>query len=147
MKDRLLKIMKSEAFSYLFFGVLTTVVNYVSFLLFLSFLGYDRVLTVNTISFIFAASFAYITNKVFVFHSKEWKFKALFKEVISFFSARVMSYFLEQIGLYICTDVLYFERYSIFGINAVLISKVVLSFLVVLINWVVSKFIIFKGNK
>ncbi len=144
MKEKILKILKSETISYLFFGVLTTIVNYASFLLFLQFLGYDKVLIVNTISFVFASSFAYITNKLFVFQSKSWEFKILCKEILAFFSARILSYLFEQIGLYISTDIMHLERFSVFGIDGVLISKVILSFLVVLLNWVVSKFFIFK---
>lgn len=144
MKEKIFKIVRNEAFLYLFFGLLTTVVNYASFLLFLQFLGYDKVLIVNTISFVFASSFAYITNKLFVFQSKSWKFKILCKEILSFFSARIFSYFFEQIGLYVSTDIMNLERFSIFGIDGILISKVMLSFLAVLLNWVFSKFFIFK---
>lgn len=144
MKEKILKIVRNEAFLYLSFGLLTTVVNYASFLLFLQFLGYDKVLTVNTISFVFASSFAYITNKLFVFQSKSWGFKVLCKEILSFFSARILSYFFEQIGLYVSTDIMNLERFSIFGIDGILISKVILSFLAVLLNWVFSKFFIFK---
>ena len=144
MKEKILTIIKSETGSYLIFGVMTTVVNYVSFILFLKLLGYNRVLLVNTIAFIFAATFAYITNKLFVFHSKSWEIKVLLKEVIAFFSARIMSYLFEQAGLYLSTDILRLEKFSVLGVNGVLIAKVVLSFAVVLLNWVVSKFFIFK---
>ena len=144
MKEKILKILKSETGSYLFFGVMTTAVNYVSFIVFLKLLGYDRVLTVNTIAFVFAATFAYFTNKLFVFRSKSFEFKVLIKEIIAFFSARIMSYLFEQAGLYISSDVLQLERFSVLGINCVLIAKVVLSFTVVLINWAISKFFIFK---
>lgn len=144
MKEKILKIIKSEAFLYLFFGGLTTLVNYISFWLALQILGYNRILTVNTISFICAVTFAYVTNKLFVFNSKSWKWEILKKELPSFLSARILSYFIEQIGLYLCADVFHFEKYSCFGIDGVLISKVVLSFLVVLLNWAVSKFLVFK---
>lgn len=147
MKQKLLDFIKSETVAYLFFGVLTTVVSYVSFWLFLKLLGYDYILIVNTISFIFAVVFAYITNKLFVFNSKSWKFKFVFKEILSFFSARIISYFFEQFGLFLCVDVLHFEQYSFLNIDGALISKVVLSFAVVLINWLISKFFIFKGNR
>lgn len=100
--------------------------------------------TVNTVSFVCAVIFAYITNKIFVFKSTSWQAAVLFKEMLSFLSARLLSYFFEQAGLYLCTDILKLEKYSVLGINGVLIAKVVLSFLVVLLNWAVSKFFIFK---
>lgn len=137
-------VLSSETGSYLFFGVLTTVVNYVSFLVALYFLGYEHILIVNTISFFSATLFAFLTNKAFVFHSKYWTWKILFSEFFAFLLARCFSYFFEQSGLYICAYVLYLERYFLFGIDGVLLSKIVLSFVVVLLNWAVSKFLIFR---
>ncbi len=147
MKEKILKFIKSETGSYLFFGVMTTAVNYLSFIIFLHFLGYNHILIINTISFVFAVTFAYITNKIFVFHSKSWKFKVLYKEILYFLSARLLSYFFEQAGLWLCVDILHFEKYSILGVNYALIAKVALSFIVVLLNWAVSKFLIFNGNR
>lgn len=147
MNSIFLKVIKSETGSYLLFGVLTTVVNYLSFLLALHYLGYDHILTVNTISFFFAVLFAFFTNKAFVFHSKDWHFKVLFAEFLSFLLARVLSYFFEQFGLFICTYILHLEKITVISINGALIAKVVLSFAVVLLNWAVSKFIIFKKRR
>lgn len=144
LKNLFLKMMSSETGSYLFFGVLTTVVNYVSFLIALFFWGYDHVLAVNTISFLSAVIFAFLTNKIFVFGSRSWHWKIFFSEFFSFLLARCASYFFEQLGLYISAYVLHLERYVLFGIDGILISKVVLSFAVVLLNWAVSKFLIFK---
>ena len=144
MINKFIKLIKSEAGLYLIFGFMTTVVNYVSFWLALQFLGYKRILVVNTISFVAAVIFAYVTNKIFVFNSKSWKWNVLKTEILSFFSARIVSYLFEQAGLYLCADILHLERYHIFNIDGVIISKIVLSFLVVLLNWFVSKFYIFK---
>lgn len=147
LKQKILNFIKSEIGSYLIFGVMTTVVNYLSFVLFLKLLGYDYILTINTISFVFAVVFAYLTNKIFVFHSKSWKFSVLCKEIPSFLSARLLSYFFEQFGLYMCVEVLHLEKYSVFGVDGAIISKVILSFIVVLLNWAISKFFIFKGKR
>lgn len=144
MRDRIIKFLKSETWLYLFFGFMTTIVNYVSFWLALQLLGYDKILVVNTISFVCAVIFAYVTNKIFVFNSKSWKWDVLKTEIPSFLSARILSYLFEQAGLYLCADVLHLERFSLLGVDGVLISKVVLSFLVVILNWFVSKFYIFK---
>lgn len=146
MKEKIIRLIKSETGLYLVFGFLTTAVNYISFWIALQYLGYERILTVNTVSFVCAVIFAYTTNKIFVFKSTSWQAAVLFKEMLSFLSARLLSYFFEQAGLYLCTDILKLEKYSVLGINGVLIAKVVLSFLVVLLNWAVSKFFIFKNN-
>lgn len=147
MKDKIIKLTKSETGLYLFYGVMTTVVNYVSFWLALQMFGYDRILIVNTISFVCAVVFAYITNKLFVFKSKSWKMSVLKVEIPSFLSARILSYLFEQLGLYLSANVLHLERYSVLEIDGVLIAKIILSFTVVLLNWAISKFLIFKKNR
>ena len=147
MIAKLLKLAKSETGLYLIFGALTTLVNYIVFIIFAAVLGYARVLTVNTIAFVIAASFAYFTNKIFVFGSKNWNFKTLIKEIPAFFAARIFSYLFEQAGLYLATDVLKLQGFSIFGVDAILLVKLILSVGVIIINWVISKFFIFKKSK
>ena len=146
-KDKILNFFKSETISYLFYGVLTTVVSYVSFYIASLILSYDFILIINTISFICAVVFAYITNKLFVFKSKSWKWSTLKIEIPSFLSARIFSYLLEQFGLYLSVNVLHLEQYSVFEINGVYIAKIVLSFAVVILNWAISKFFIFKKDR
>ncbi len=147
MKDKIFNILKNETGVYLFYGVLTTVVNYLSFTLGVYFLGYNHILIVNTISFVLATVFAYVTNKLFVFKSKSWKWSSLKVEILSFFSARIFSYFFEQFGLYLSADIFHLEKYLILGFDGVFITKIGLSFAVVILNWGVSKFFIFKKDR
>lgn len=144
MKNKLINMITVEAGMYLIFGVLTTIVNYGAFWIFLHLLGDELVLTVNTIAFVFAVTFAYITNKIFVFKSKSWKPKILIKEISSFLAARIVSYFFEQAGLFVCVEYLHVGEIKILGFDGILVSKVILSFVAVLVNYVFSKFIIFK---
>ena len=58
---------------YLFFGVLTTIVNYASFAAALWLLGTSATLVANAVSFVLATAFAYVTNKRFVFRSPGWR--------------------------------------------------------------------------
>ena len=141
------KLIKTEAFSYLFFGVLTTVVNYTIFICGLSLTNQKHVLLVNLVAFVGATLFAYFTNKVFVFHSIVWKLKLIFSELSKFVGVRIFSLCIEQMGLYIAIEVFYVERYSIYSLNGLVISKVVLSFVAVLLNYFASKFIVFKEEK
>ena len=115
------KLINGKIGSYLIFGVLTTLVNYVVFIIFSFILGYEKVLLINTIAFITAMIFAYITNKLFVFHSRSWSCKVLFKEITAFILARIFSYFFEQVGLYISADIWHLERYNIFDIDGIII--------------------------
>ena len=101
------KFLTYEMLSYLFFGVMTTVVNlgvfYVSdkllgngALVDFSLFGHLFKVTFEDIStliaWIFAVLFAYITNKLWVFESKSWKVSVVARELVSFFGARIVSF-------------------------------------------------------
>lgn len=81
--------MKTEAFSYLFFGVLTTIVNYSIFVVGVSITNQKRVLLVNLVAFVGANLFAYTTNRIFVFYSTSWKWKQIINETSKFTGARI----------------------------------------------------------
>lgn len=144
MKIKFKSIISKETLSYLFFGVLTTIVNYISFALGIMILGENSTLFVNTIAFILATTFAYVTNKIWVFNSKSWAIKILRLEVISFLSARILSFLFEQLGLIICIRLFNVQIYHLLGMSGIMISKIILSFIVVILNYIISKFFIFK---
>lgn len=138
------KYLNKETITYLIFGVLTTVINYAVFWIFLKIFGEKTSLIANAVAFVFAVVFAYVTNKLFVFESKSWELSVLKKELPSFLSARILSFLFEQAGLFVFSNLLHFDEKEIFNINGIMIVKVVLSFIVVAINYLLSKFIIFK---
>ena len=144
MIKKIVGLIKSEMGQYLFFGVLTTVVNYVSFCVFRLILGDSKILMVNTIAFILSSLFAFVTNKIFVFKACSLKFVVLLREIVGFFATRLFSFFIEQFGLYICANVMHLEKYKLLSIDCIMIAKIVLSFVAVLLNWIASKYIIFK---
>ena len=135
-----------ELIDYLVFGVLTAVVNYGVFALLKAWWGDGNILIANLVTFIVATLFAYVTNKLFVFKSKTAALPACLKELIAFFGARLSSFALEEFGLFLCADVFHLGVYSLFGIDGIMISKIVLSFVAVIINYFFSKFWIFKKN-
>lgn len=143
----IIKLMKNETISYLVFGVMTTIVNYSIFVAGLSLTNEEHILTVNIIAFLGATLFAYITNKLFVFHSLGWTIRQLIWEFGKFAGARVFSLGVEQVGLYVATKNFHVEKYSLLFMNAVIVVKVVLSFVSVLLNYFASKFIVFKRRK
>lgn len=133
-----------ETIQYLIFGVLTTVVNYIVFELGMYYLeGKYVALIANIIAFVIAASFAYVTNKKWVFQSKSWSFGVIKKELPSFFGARLFTLLLEELGLYL-TYAMHWDKVSIFGIQGISIAKLALQVLVVALNYFFSKFFIFK---
>lgn len=140
-----------EVITYVVFGVLTTLVNFAVFWVFTKICGEKLYLLNNAIAWILSVIFAYITNKLFVFESKSWKPKVLFKEIPEFFLARVFSFALEEGGLWLFVTVLKFDRFSFsllsFEITGQIIAKVILAVIVVILNYFFSKFVIFKKKK
>ncbi len=149
IKELVLKY--KELITYVFFGGLTTVVNLIVFKLSGMVLGDERYLISNTIAWIVAVIFAFITNKLWVFESKSLSAKVLFKEIPSFFAARVLSFIIEEIGLFVLVDLLGFSKYSLnvmsIEISGEMISKLILAVVVVIFNYFCSKLIIFKKKK
>lgn len=149
IKELVLKY--KELITYVFFGGLTTVVNLIVFKLSGMVLGDERYLISNTIAWIVAVIFAFITNKLWVFESKSLSAKVLLKEIPSFFAARVLSFVIEEIGLFIFIDLLGFSKYSLniisIEISGEMISKLILAVVVVIFNYFCSKLIIFKKKK
>ena len=137
-----------EELSYLFFGVLTTLVNYGVFFVF-HVLWPDRfVLLSNLIAFAAAVTFAYVTNKLFVFHSGDWSWPVLRREAGAFLAARVFSFALEEAGLWLAAYVLHLGRFALWGVDGILLSKFVLSVLATVLNYFFSKYLIFtKGSE
>ena len=134
----------NETIAYLFFGVLTTVVNYVVFLLAVCLLGKSLALWCIVIAFVAAIIFAYVTNKLFVFDSKSWAWSILHREIPTFIGGRLFSFGLEEVGLWLCVEVLLVEQYTLMGIDGLLAAKAALNVVVIAVNYILSKFLIFR---
>lgn len=128
---------------YLIFGVSTTLVNWIVYTLLVSIANTDVTLA-NGIAWFAAVIFAYITNKLYVFESKSWKVTVLAHEIISFFGARIASgvfeIFLPALLMKIGLD------QAIFGIEG-FAAKLVVSVLVIVLNYIFSKLFVFKNKK
>lgn len=142
-----------ELISYVFFGVLATVVNLLSFKLFDLLLGEHLYLLTNVISWIITVIFAYFTNKLWVFESKSWKASVVARELVGFFGARLFSLGVEEVGLWLMLDDKKLDMggvsFEVFGIavSGNMIAKVIMQVIVVILNYVFSKLIIFKKKK
>ena len=144
MRELISKIrffIKSEVYRYLFFGGLTTIVSLGSYFLAALAIGGGNELTglqvqvANIISWIFAVSFAYITNKLWVFNSRSTDIKVLFREITSFVSAWIFSLVVEAGWLFLSVELLNINDF---------IAKVIGQFVVVVLNYIFSKLFIFK---
>jgi len=118
---------------YLVFGVLTTVVNYAVYLPLYNFVGLPASVC-NGIAWVAAVAFAYVTNKLFVFESKSWG-DGVFGELLRFVGSRVASGAVETVSLLLTVDIL--------GWNGN-IMKLLLAVFVIVFNYVLSKFFVFK---
>lgn len=123
---------KKETFLYLVFGALTTLVDALVFLFFNNKINY---ILANCIAWFFSVLFAYLTNKAIVFKSKTSGKKETLKEVFSFFYFRVLSLIISNILIFALVEGLYFNEF---------LSKIIVSFLVVVLNYIFSKKWIFK---
>ena len=99
IKIKELYLKYKEVINYLVFGGLATVVNFVSYFIFARLLGVEEVIS-SGLSWFCSVLFAYITNKLFVFESKTENLKTFFKEMISFFVARIVSGALCDVGTF-----------------------------------------------
>lgn len=128
---------------YLIFGALTTIVNIVTYILFAKLIlsglhSEDLIVNLSEIiAFIVALIFAYITNKIYVFNSKTNGIKELTREIISFTGCRI---FTEIISLLMMNMAVWFS------INDVLM-KIVANIVVIILNFVFSKVLVFKNRK
>lgn len=123
-----------DVLSYLFFGVLTTVVNYLIYLPVYNFCGLSAALS-NMIAWVGAVIFAFLTNKPFVFHSHDWSAKTVVPELTKFVSCRIASGVLETVILFLAVDCMNWDGN---------IWKLVTQVLVIIINYVGSKLLVFR---
>ncbi len=136
-KAKSLLIKYREIISYLFFGVLTTAVDFVSYYVLTRFLHLEEGFS-NIIAQFFAILFAYVTNKLFVFDDKTNDFKTLIVQFGKFFSLRLITLILNSVMFIVMIDKL--------GINDI-ITKVIVSVIVIILNYVFSKLIVFKAKE
>ena len=124
---------------YVFFGVLTTAVNTLVYLLCLHPLACSNLFS-TAVAWFCSVLFAYITNKVWVFESKSFFGKLLFCEIASFFSCRILTGALDLLIMYVAVDRLAQNE---------LLWKLLSNVIVILLNYVASKFFVFhaKSNK
>ena len=134
-KDKIDKIYKKnkEIINYIIVGVLTTFVSIGSYWLFRFIIKNYVILSI--ISWILAVTFAYVTNRKYVFESKE---PNILQEVTKFFGSRLFT-----LGVEVTLMVLFV---SVLKIND-MVSKILLQIIILILNYVFSKVFVFKNNK
>lgn len=136
MKLRQLIEKYRDILSYLFFGGLTTLVNFIVYTPLHRWLNLSAALS-NIFAWVVAVAFAYLTNKPFVFKSHDWSAKTVVPELTKFVGCRVGSGLLETAIIALTVDIL---RWHDLGM------KVICAVIVVILNYIGSKWIVFKKN-
>ena len=136
MVKLILRLMKKyQSFiAYAVFGILTTIVNIVVYGVCYNRLGISNTVS-NVFAWILAVTFAYLTNKIWVFDSKSWSWSVLKREIIAFISCRIATGVLDIVIMFVCVDILEWHA---------LLMKIASNVLVIILNYVFSKLIIFK---
>lgn len=127
---------KSEI-NYVLFGIITTVVNIVTYFALYNYFHISNVIS-SIIAWILSVLVAYITNKLWVFESKSLNPKTLFKEIYMFFSCRFLTGVIDILFMWIFVDLLLFNS---------LLIKIISNVIVIVLNYIISKFFIFKESK
>ena len=126
MDERLKKILTGETFRYLVFGVLTVVVNVAAYKLLSLVWGS---MAANTAAFFIAVLFAYWTNSTFVFRAPH-----TWKNFLEFMGMRIGTLAIDDGGMYVLLAA---------GMND-LLAKCVVNVVIIAVNYLCSKFFIFK---
>ena len=139
MVDKILAFIRGryDILAYLFFGVLTTAVNYLIYLPCYNLLHFSAAMS-NVLAWLVAVAFAYLTNKPFVFHSHDWSLKTVIPELGKFVGSRIASGGLETVVIFVTVDCLFWNGN---------LMKLITSVLVVLINYFASKLLVFRKGK
>ncbi|MFR8003192.1 MAG: GtrA family protein [Hydrogeniiclostridium sp.] len=134
IKKAIRMLFTREMLSYIFFGICTTVVNIVVFQACTALLHWNWAVS-NVLAWILSVLFAFVTNKLFVFQSKKSGSKRFIWEAVTFFAARVLSLGIDMAGMWLLLDCL--------NVNS-LLSKILMNVVVIIVNYILSKFIIFR---
>lgn len=136
MIEKFKAYLTGEALRYLIFGILTTIVSIGSYRAFrLLNLPYQPA---TVLSWILSVTFAFVTNKLFVFQSRKRTFYTVFREAFSFFTCRLMSLGFEIVFMIVSVDKLHIDDF---------LAKCMTQVFIFLLNYLFSKFLIFRKTK
>ena len=125
-----------EVILYLVFGVLTTIVSISSYYLCSEILNIHYLIS-NIISWVLSVIFAYFTNRIWVFESKSKNFSDIFKEMFTFVNCRLVSGAIDMATMFVLVETIHIND---------MYAKIFTQFIVVILNYVLSKLIVFKKS-
>lgn len=126
-----------EGLLYLFFGVLTTAVSWGSFLLFHSLLSWNEH-PANIAAWVIAVFFAFFTNRRWVFTADKAGGGRFLLQLLSFYAGRLSTLFVQELLLLVFSTLLQLPPIPV---------RAVCEVVVLILNYLVSKFLIFRKRK
>ncbi len=135
------KLFSREVILYLLFGVLTTVIDFIVFYFAYNYLHIDEMIA-TALAWCFAVVFAYVTNRIFVFESKEKDKVGILREIGLFVGARLISLGISELIVLLIMKVMGFD-----GKLGSIVTKLICAIVVVIFNYIASKLVIFNKKK
>ncbi|CAK1226429.1 Putative flippase GtrA (transmembrane translocase of bactoprenol-linked glucose) (GtrA) [Fructobacillus tropaeoli] len=126
-----------ETILYLFFGGATTVVSIITYFIFSSLVHFNYSLS-YVLSWLISVLFAYLTNRIWVFHSKVNDLLGLFREIWQFYLARILTGIIGWVIMAFGVSILHQND---------LLWNVIQNIFVIVSNYVLSKLFIFKKTE
>lgn len=133
-RERFPGLINRETVSYVVFGVLTTLVNMAAYGLCYNTLGIHNLVS-NAIAWVAAVLFAYVVNKLFVFHSRTANIREALREFGLFIGARALSFGIDELGMGLLVNLM--------GVNGG-VAKIIVNVIVMILNYFFSKWVIFR---
>lgn len=127
------KVLTREIILYGIFGIIATITNLIVFWILSTILNWDENIS-NIIAIITSILFAYVTNSIWVFNSQVSNYKERFREFVRFVSGRLVTMVIELVACF-----LLFKTPI-----PPMISKIVITMIVIILNFFISKFFTFK---
>lgn len=126
-----------EQILYIIFGVLTTVLNFLVYIIFTRVFEANFLIS-NAVAWLLAVIFAFITNKIYVFNSTDYNIKFIIKEFSEFTISRIFTGLLDIGLLYLFVSIIHMND---------LISKIIIGIIITILNYVISKMYVFRGGE
>ena len=139
MSDRTCRFFQKHSglLRYLVFGALTTLVNFLIYFPCYNLLALGAAVS-NALAWAVSVAFAFVTNKRFVFQSSDWSYKIWLGEFVKFTGCRLASGIMETAILWVAVDMLGWNGNGF---------KIMVSVLVVIANYIGSKWFVFRKTR
>lgn len=133
-----------EPILYVFFGGLTTLVNYIIY--FSCTEGFRLGWSAATVlAWIGAVLFAYVTNRKWVFESSAIGVQAVVLEFAKFIAARLLSLGMEWVTLKLLLDILHMNNYIYASLPVgEFAAKTIAQMIVIIANYIFGKWVVFR---